>query len=641
MPAKEPQGGDLVKTTYVPIEDYGLIGNCHSAALISSRGSVDWLCLPRFDSPSLFAGILDTDKGGAWVIQPTSRFQAAHRYVDDTNVLETVFTSSTGRVRLLDFMPFSPPAADGTVTAPHTLVRIVEALDGEHEIECCCEPRPDYARAAPSFAVEDSTVTFNGFALTGPTSWQVDQVARRVTCRLTLHAGERHAFVLRLDKRGTLPVEQEPFVALDETLDYWRRWTAHCTYEGPYRAAVVRSALALKLCTYTPSGAIIAAPTTSLPEEIGGIRNWDYRFTWIRDASFTLYSLLLAGYLDEDDPFFAWIVDTVKLAGTGIHILYPISTDGQLEEETLAHLEGYRGSAPVRIGNGAANQVQLDVYGEVLDALHFAWKVGQFDPASVWDHFRPLIDWVAVNWEQPDSGIWEVRGGLRHFVYGKVMCWVALDRAIDMAQELGLRGDVELWRTVREQIRSAVFKHGWSEQLGAFKQSFEDEHLDASNLLLPVVGFIEGDDPRMIATIDATLDRLVVDDLCYRYLDAPEGLSGGEASFVLCTFWLIDALILAGRQEEARRIFERMLERATSLGLFAEEIDPTTGVHLGNFPQAFSHIGLINAAVSLAHAGTVGTLRPEVVEAVQDCKAGVAGARRTHSAYDAAATDNC
>ncbi len=624
-----------------PIEDYGLIGNCHSAALVSSRGSVDWLCLPRFDSASIFARILDIAHGGSWAIQPVSRFQAAHRYIDDTNVLETMFTSGAGRVRLLDFMPFAPPAADGTVTAPYTLVRIVEAIDGVHELESCCEPRPNYACTEPAFGVEDSTVTFDRFALTGPTTWQVDQSAGRVICRVSLRAGERRAFILRVVERDTVAVEQDPYAALEETLDFWRQWTTQCTYDGPYRAAVIRSALTLKLCTYTPTGAIIAAPTTSLPEEIGGIRNWDYRFTWIRDASFTLYALLLAGFVDEDDPFFAWIVATVKLAGTGIHILYPISPDGTLEEETLAHLAGYRDSAPVRIGNGAWNQLQLDVYGEVLDALHFAWRVGEFDPASVWHHFQPLVDWVAGNWQQPDSGIWEVRGGLRNFTYGKVMCWVALDRAIDMAEALQLQGNIEHWRTVREQIRGAVFEHGWSERLGAFKQSFEDDYLDASNLLLPVVGFIEGDDPRMVATIDATLDRLVVDDLCYRYLDAPEGLAGGEASFVLCTFWLVDALILAGRAEEARRIFERMLERSTSLGLFAEEIDPTTGAHLGNFPQAFSHIGLINAAVSLAHAGTVGTLRPEAVAAVADCKAGVAGARRTRRAHEAVTTDDC
>jgi GH15 family glucan-1,4-alpha-glucosidase len=621
--------------TYPPIKDYALIGNCHSAALVSSQGSLDWLCLPRFDSPSLFAQILDLERGGAWIIQPAARFQAGHRYLDDSNVLETTFTTDQGHVRLLDFMPVPLTDGGGTATVPTVIVRIVEGLDGDGEIECRCTPRPDYARAIPSFESRGKVVHFDQFALTGPAEWQIDQGSGALTSRVTVRAGERLAFTLRIAESAVESVDENPFAMLDETIDFWRRWAAKCTYEGPYRDMVVRSVLALKLCAYAPTGAIVAAPTTSLPEEIGGMRNWDYRFTWLRDASFTLYALLLAGYVDEDDPFFDWIVHTVKVEGTGIRILYPISPDGTVDEQTLDYLAGYRGSAPVRIGNGASNQVQLDVYGEVLDALHFAWKVGRFNPAAVWDHFHPLVDWVVDNWQQPGSGIWEVRGGLRNFVYGKVMCWVALDRAIDMAEELGLPGDVARWRTERERIRTAVFERGWSERLNAFKQSFEDEYLDAATLLLPVVGFVEGDDPRMLSTIDAILDHLVVDDLCYRYLDAPEGLTGGEATFVLCTFWLIVALILAAREDEAQRLFERMLARATSLGLFAEEIDPTTNQHLGNFPQAFSHIGLINAAVSLAHAGKVGRLQPESVAAADKCKTGVGGARRTRRAREA------
>ena len=618
-----------------PIEDYGVIGNCRSAALVSSHGSLDWLCLPRFDSPSLFARILDSERGGGWTIQPAGRFHAHHRYLDDSNVLETTFTTGHGRLRLLDFMPIVEDRDGAEATAPYELVRIVEALDGEHEIESRCQPRPDYARAMPVFETLGRVVRFGRFEVGGPMGWHVDQQAGLISSSVVLRAGERVAFTLRVCESDTTEVEQDPIALLDSTVDFWQRFAAACIYEGPYRDMVVRSALALKLCIYAPTGAIVAAPTTSLPEEIGGIRNWDYRFTWIRDASFTLYALLLAGYYEEDDPFFRWIVNTVKVEGTGLHILYPISPDGIREEQTLEHLSGYRGSAPVRIGNGAWDQIQLDVYGEVLDALHFSWKVGQFNPATVWAHFRPLVDWVVENWRQPDSGIWEVRGGLRNFVYGKVMCWVALDRAIDMAETLGLDGDLDRWRAERESIRSAVFEHGWSENLRAFKQSFEDEFLDAATLMLPIVGFIEGDDPRMLSTIDAILDRLVEDDLCYRYLDAPEGLSGGEATFVLCTFWLIDALILADRMDEAERLFERMLQRATSLGLYAEEIDPTTGAHLGNFPQAFSHIGLINAAVSLAHAGKVGTLRPDCIAAADDCRTGVAGARRTRRAREA------
>jgi GH15 family glucan-1,4-alpha-glucosidase len=617
---------------YPPIEDYGLIGDCHTAALVSSRGSIDWFCLPRFDSPSLFARILDLERGGAWAIQPTGQFRATHQYLPNTNVLETIFTSDQGRVRLYDFMPVWHPSSGGTTDTPRALIRVVEGVDGEVELQSCCTPRPDYARSMPAFIARGPAVSFAGLTMTGPVDWEIDSAAGAMTCRVIVRQGERVAFTLSPDHDDTPGIIDDPITALDTAVDFWRTWASRCTYDGRYRNMVVRSALTLKLLTDTPTGAIIAAPTTSLPEEIGGIRNWDYRFTWIRDASFTLYALLLAGYVDEDDAFFDWIVRTVKLQGTGIKILYPISPEGQVQEQTLPHLEGYRGSSPVRVGNGAADQIQLDVYGEVLDALHFAWKVGEYDPAPVWDHFRPLVDWVVENWTQPGNGIWEVRGGLRNFVYSKVMCWVALDRAIDLAEENGLPGDVERWRRERDHIRAHVLEHGWSERLQAFKQSYEDERLDASNLLLPVVGFIEGDDPRMVSTIDATLDRLVIDGLCYRYLEAPEGLSGSEATFVLCTFWLVDALILAGREEEAQQLFERTLDRATKLGLFAEEIDPTTGAHLGNFPQAFSHIGLINAAVSLAHIGKEGQVHPRHAVAASKCKTGVAGARRTETA---------
>jgi GH15 family glucan-1,4-alpha-glucosidase len=602
-----------------PIADYGVIGNCHTAALVSSRGSLDWLCLPRFDSPALFARILDLERGGAWSIQPVEPFRSHHQYLEDTNVLETIFVCDSGRVRLLDCMDVT--AGDSSVTRPlpGMLIRIVEGLDGTVELESISTPRPEYARHLPQFDARGRQVAFDCFTISGPADWHVDAASHTLTSRLTIGRGERAAFTLEArDAAHTAGVD--PHAALAATSEFWRRWAGRCTYVGPYRDAVVRSVLALKLLTDAPSGAIVAAPTTSLPEEIGGVRNWDYRFTWIRDASFTLYALLLAGYLDEDDPFFAWIERTVELEHEGIQVLHPISEEGDLAERTLEHLSGYRGSRPVRIGNAAANQVQLDVYGEVLDALYFAWQVGQYDPRSVWDHFQPIVDWVAEHWNQAENGIWEVRGGLRHFVYGKVMTWVALDRAIKLAEALDLPGDVKRWRQERERIRADVLAKGWSDTLGAFKQSYEDERLDASNLLLPVVGFIAGDDPRMLGTIDATLERLVSHDLCYRYLAAPEGVSGGEATFVLCTFWLIDALILAGRAREAQELFERTLGRASPLGLFAEEIDPMTGEQLGNFPQAFSHIGVINAAVSLAHVGQAGA-----VEARHARPAGTAG----------------
>ena len=615
---------------YLPIEDYGLIGNCYTTALISSRGSLDWLCMPCFDSSSIFASILDIERGGSWSIHPTASCRSEHRYLEYTNVLETIFVCDEGRVRLLDFMPVSSEAAGGTVYPPIAVIRILEGLDGEVEIESLCQPRPDYGLSFPTFEGQGTRVAFDRYTITGPGNWRVDETGGTVSCRLTVRSGERLAFALSHEGDGRFPsaLIEDPYILLRETVDFWRAWSVgSCTYRGPYYDSVIRSALTLKLLNFTPTGAIVAAPTTSLPEEIGGERNWDYRYTWIRDASFTLYALLLAGYVVEDYAFFEWIVRTVEVEETGIKILYPISPVGQVTEKTLDHLEGYRGSRPVRIGNGAVDQVQLDVYGEVLDALHFACEAGGYDPAPLWDDFRPLVEWIAENWNQPGNGIWEVRGGLRDFVYGKVLAWVALDRGIKLAEANGLAGDTDHWRRERDRIRADVLEKGWSERLGAFKQSYQDERPDAANLLLPIVGFIDGDDPRMLSTLDATLDQLVADGLCYRYLDAPEGLSGKEGAFVLCTFWLIDALILAGRAQQAKQLFERTLERATPLGLFAEEIEPASGTHLGNFPQAFSHIGVINAAVSLARVSQRGTVRPEHAEA--GGTAGIGGARRS------------
>ena len=616
---------------YLPIEDYGLIGNCYTAALISSRGSLDWLCMPCFDSSSIFASILDIERGGSWSIHPTASCRSEHRYLEYTNVLETIFVCDDGRVRLLDFMPVSSEVAGGTVTPPIAVIRIIEGLDGEVEIESLCQPRPGYGLSFPTFEAQGTRVAFDRYTVTGPDDWRVDETGGTVSCRITVSPGERLAFILSHEGDSRFPsaLIEDPHDLLRETIDFWRTWSVgSCTYRGLYYDRVIRSALTLKLLNFAPTGAIVAAPTTSLPEVIGGERNWDYRYTWIRDASFTLYALLLAGYVVEDYAFFEWIVRTVEVEETGIKILYPISTEGQVSEKTLDHLEGYRGSRPVRIGNGAVDQVQLDVYGEVLDALHFACKAGGYDPAPLWDDFRPLVEWISENWNQPGNGIWEVRGGLRDFVYGKVLAWVALDRGIKLAEAKGLAGDTDHWRRERDRIRADVLEKGWSERLGAFKQSYQDERLDAANLLLPIVGFIDGDDPRMLSTLDATLDQLVVDGLCYRYLDAPEGLSGREGAFVLCTFWLIDALILAGRAQQAKQLFERTLERATPLGLYAEEIEPASGTHLGNFPQAFSHIGVINAAVSLARVSQRGTVRPEHAEAAGT--AGIGGARRSN-----------
>ncbi|MBK7554890.1 MAG: glycoside hydrolase family 15 protein [Flavobacteriales bacterium] len=613
---------------FPPIADHGVIGNCHTAALITSRGSMDWLCWPRFDSPSLFARILDLEKGGQWAIHPEDAFHSSHEYLPNTNVLATTFTCDGGRVRLLDAMNIAN--TERVYGTPHAgyVLRIVEGLDGEVPMVSACSPRLDYGRVEPVFRIDGQEVHFGAQVVSGPSEWRLDEQQGTALCNFRVCAGERVAFVLRNDHA---PSTADPFHALEDVITYWRDWSALCTYQGPYRIQVVRSCLALKLLQDATTGAIVAAPTTSLPEEIGGVRNWDYRFSWLRDASFTLYALLLAGYVKEDDAFFDWIIRTVKLEGTGLRVLYPIDPSVDVQEKTLGHFGGYRGSRPVRIGNGAADQIQLDVYGEVLDALAFACHVSEYDPGPVWKHFRPIVDWVAANWDQPENGIWEVRGGRRHFVFGKVMCWVALDRAINLAEQFDLAGDREKWSEERDRIKAQVMERGWSERLGAFKQSYEDERLDAANLLLSMVGFIDGTDPRMVSTIDATLDRLVQNGLCYRYLDAPDGIEGGEATFALCTFWLVDALILADRADEAHRLFDGILARATGLGLFAEEIDPITNAHLGNFPQAFSHIGVINAAVSLAHVGQTGKVDPRKAAAARKAYSGGGGAAGGHS----------
>lgn len=576
------------------IADHGLIGNCRTTALVSSHGAITWMCAPHFDSPFLFARLLDREHGGAWELHPAVAFRSSHAYVPGTNVLVTTHLTDTGTVRTFDLMDVTPHK-DG-VPHPGALVRVVEGVEGTVPMLTHCTPRPENAAVRPRFQLSGNSAHFDRFRVTGPGPWTVDVPACAVQQTFIIGPGQRTAFVLTGPR---MEATNDPIAALEGTIAYWKEWSARCTYAGPYSEAVLRSVLTLKMLHDTDTGAIVAAPTTSLPEEIGGVRNWDYRFCWIRDASFTLNALMQAGYMEEDEAFFQWIVRTVRVEGPELQVLYPISAEGCTAERLLDHLEGYRRSRPVRIGNAASHQIQLDVPGEVLDAYFFACTKGGHDPRNTWPHVRPLVDWVCTHWHLPENGIWEVRGGRRHFVYGKVMCWVALDRAVRLIATHGLDGDAARWSQLRDRIKADVLEKGWSERLRSFKQSYEDDRLDAANLMMPIVGFIPGDDARMISTIEAIQARLVEQDLCYRYLDAPDGIEGGEGSFVLCTYWLIDALILAGRRDEARDMFERMLARRTTLGLFAEEIDPATGEHLGNFPQAFSHIGLISAAVSL------------------------------------------
>ncbi len=607
----------MSKDAYHPIANYGVIGDCHTVTLISNDGSIDWLCSPRFDSPSLFAALLDAERGGQFVVRPAEPFTAEVAYIDYSAVLQTTFRTDCGVVTLTDFMPLRPGSGSRRFAYPesqHRLVRLIECREGEVPLDIDFSPRPNYARTTPVLSVTTNSValeTENGdryrlhtsvpLAIEGPSARGVAVVRR----------GERIALVLELSDVTEGPQPDTLFGALQnlaDTLAFWSAWASGCRYRGPYQQAVMRSAVTLKLLTYVSTGAMVAAPTTSLPEEIGGVRNWDYRYTWIRDASFAAYALFLAGHIEDGERFMEWICEIALHCEPGqLQIMYGLAGERDLPETTLDHLVGYRGSGPVRVGNGASMQFQLDVYGELLDCFHTCRRFGQFSAEKLhylWPAFAQQVDLVAERWREPDSGIWEVRSAPRHFVYSKVMSWVALDRGIKAAEELALPADIARWRAERDAVRMEVLDRGYDPALGAFARSYGERALDAANLLLPMVHFIDARDPHMRSTIEATERGLVVDGLVYRYLDVDDGLPGGEATFGVCTFWLVDNLTALGRIDEATMLFERMLDRATPLGLYAEELDPRTGAHLGNFPQALTHIGLINAAVNLGRADT-------------------------------------
>ena len=606
-----------------PISDYALIGDCRTAALVSGDGSIDWLCLPRFDSPSVFAALLDPAIGGHFAIAPVGECRMTRRYLADTAVLVTTFETGGGAVSLIDFMPLpygETAWGEFADVPPPTVIRLVNCLRGRVDLALSFAPRLDYAREAPRLEVAEAAeaaVLARGrqldlrLASTAPLEVEGDTASGR----LTMQRGDSHAFVLSCSQPGAGPAAAGPAAVelgtarrrLTETVGGWTLWADRGHYQGPYRGLVTRSAVTLKLLTYSPTGAIVAAPTTSLPEELGGERNWDYRYTWLRDATFTLYALELLGYSAEAAAFMNWLLRAWADPATPLQTMYGIDGRADLPEEELTHLSGYRDSRPVRIGNGAAGQLQLDIYGEVLDCAYtYHQNGGQIGP-ELWALLRRTADSAAAEWRLPDAGIWEVRGGPRHFTYSKVMCWVALERATHMAEASGLPADLAAWRAARDEIERAVLEQGYSSEVGAFTQAFGSSALDASVLLLPLVGFIDAHDPRMRATIEAIDARLTVDGLVYRYRDPVDGLVGDEGTFAICTFWLIDCLLLLGHVGEARRRFERVAGYATDLGLFAEEIDPQTGTQLGNFPQAFTHIAQINTAVNLEEAAR-GTL---------------------------------
>jgi alpha,alpha-trehalase len=596
-----------------PIGDYALLSDCRSAALVSRSGSVDWLCLPRFDAPAVFARILDPD-GGHFAVGPDGEFEARRAYVDQTMVLQTTFVTASGTAVLTDAMAVghNERGHDLGAGSPGVLLRRLACTDGEMEVEVSYAPRPEYGLIHPILEAVPGGLAARGGAsrllLSAPASFQVEEAT--ATAHLHLAAGQVVMFALQHAQMWDPPLAAwgagQIEGRLEDTLKGWRSWSAiHQTYEGPWRDLVHHSGRVLQALTFAPTGAIVAAPTTSLPETVGGERNWDYRYTWVRDASLTMNALWVAACPDEANKFFTFLADAAASQlrrGLDLQIMFGIGGERDLSERELPHLAGWRDSRPVRVGNGAWNQRQLDVYGELLGAAQrLVDQLAELDPVTR-QFLAAAADTAAKRWTEQDQGIWEIRGEPRDFLYSKLMCWVALDRAIALASELSAEHRVESWTAARDEIRAAILDHGWNEQAGAFTQAFGSDSLDASNLMLAITGFLPGDDPRMKATIDATAARLTDQrGLVYRYL-ADDGLAGEEGTFLLCTFWLAQAQALAGEVDLAEATFERAVAAINDVGLLAEEVDVPSGEMIGNFPQAFSHIGLINAAWAIAQA---------------------------------------
>lgn len=603
---------------YTPIRDYAIIGNLHSAALVSLQGSIDWACVPFLDSPSIFGAFLDEKKGGAWKIAPVLPFRSRQEYVSHTNILVTTFTTETGTVELVDFIPIERKGEEEEYDPRvFKIYRKVRCTKGKMQMDFSFTPRFDYAKAQTRFFETGGSIKIsseNEVAYLLPSvRLHVDDTGAQKN--IILAEGEEMYFLFFYEK----PQDEIQNLkirfhgAYERTYKYWVEWVKegnenlHLLPTDTLREIVIRSSLVLKILCFEPTGAIAAAATTSLPEEIGGIRNWDYRFSWLRDSTFTLQALLLLNHIHEAEKYLQWLFydicgSLVKDGGESLQIMYGLHGQKELREEVLVHFEGYQKSQPVRIGNGAYDQKQWDIYGSIFDTV---WQLKKINPAynptrEMWKAFEIIANYVLEIWDKPDEGLWEVRGGKRHFVYSKVMCYVALDRIAELADLCERAMNQAAWREAAQKIRQTIFEKGWSEKKGAFVQSFGSDELDSSVLLLSKLGFVEGKDPRMISTIEKIEKELMTKEgLVYRY-KTEDGLPGEEGVFLLASFWMVDAFVLSGQKNKAKDLFEKLIQYANHVGLFSEEMNSTTKEFLGNFPQAYTHIGLINSAFLLA-----------------------------------------
>lgn len=620
MKEKDTQTIPTDQRVYQPIEDYGIIGDLHTVALVGKNGSIDWCCIPSFDSPSVFGALLDVNRGGFFRIAPSFEHTITMRqkqlYLPETNILVTRFLTRNSIAEIIDFMPIKTARC---LTHQHHIIRAVHLVSGSLPLEMVCRPAFNYARDEHTVTLSSDGALFHsetlclGLASTVPLA---EDGRGGVHAHFTLHTGQWAYFILESARYNDMTPQclahHQYEIAFRETMDYWQRWLSQCKYQGRWREMVQRSALALKLLTYAPTGAIVAAATTSLPETIGGPRNWDYRYTWLRDAAFTIYSLLILGFTQEAEAFMGWLdarCHEIKADGP-LQPMYTIDGRHDLREFTLDHLEGYRKSAPVRIGNGAYKQQQLDIYGEVIDSIYL-FNRHQDISYDLWQHIRQLLNWLTEHWSEPDEGIWEVRGGQQHFVHSRVMSWVAFDRAIRIARHRGLPAPISQWQQTSAKIYEDIMQNGWDDQKRCFVQYYGSNAVDASSLLMALTRFCGPTDPQMHSTLGSIQHELTINSHVHRYNPqkaADDGLGTDEGAFSPCSFWLAETLARAGRTSEARLLLEKMLTYSNHLGLYAEEIGPT-GEALGNFPQAFTHLALISACYNLDRALN-GTLFP-------------------------------